>query len=110
MRDSEYDTYNDWVVVRDYVFEGPSASTFGPLEGAFWKIIDDVTVYFQVAFDYWALDMLVIFIGLGMGIFSTSYLAYKISNRSKSPITTESGLIIVFLFMVGWGLFFGGIM
>ena len=110
VRDSEYDTYNDWVVVRDYVFEGPSASTFGPLEGASWKIIDDVTVYFQVAFDYWALDMLVIFIGLGMGIFSTSYLAYKISNRSKSPITTESGLIIVFLFMVGWGLFFGGIM
>ena len=110
VRDSEYDTYNDWVVVRDYVFEGPSFDSFGDPEGFAWREIDEVELVFSVPIDPWALDMLVIFIGLGMGIFSTSYLAYKISNRSKSPITTESGLIIVFLFMVGWGLFFGGIM
>ena len=70
-----------------------------------WNDAEDITVYFHVPFDYWAFDMLLIFLGLGMIILSTLYGAYKIRNDPDM----NTMLVVLLLFMFGFALFLGGI-
>lgn len=73
-----------------------------------WQEVDAVTVFIRVPFDYWAVDMALILIGLAMAVFSTCYIAYKVTY-DKNNLNLQTGLIVILLFMFGWGLFFGGI-
>jgi len=73
-----------------------------------WQEINSITIYIHIPFDYWAVDMLLILIGLAMAVFSTVYLSYKVTY-DRDNINTDIILVVALLFMFGWGLFFGGI-
>ena len=70
-----------------------------------WQIIGSITVIFHVLFDYWAFDMILIFLGLAMIILGSLYAAYKIQNEPDR----DTIAIVLLLFMFGFGLFLGGI-
>lgn len=70
-----------------------------------WHEVGEATLYFSVPFDYWALNMALIFGGLILMLLSTCIVAKKIRDRT---ITQDAGILLLFLFCVGWGLFIGG--
>jgi hypothetical protein len=72
---------------------------------SFWQEINEIKVYFHIPFDYWAVDMFFIIFGLGLLVLSSVYAAYKIKNNPN----TETIFIIILVFMIGLGLFLGGI-
>ena len=110
IQDSEKDLYSDWIASRKFVAVEPTVSGFGdeetytpPTEE--WKGVGETTVYFHVPFDYWAFDMILIFLGLGMIILGSLYGAYKIRNDPDM----DTVIIVLLLFMFGCALFLGGI-
>ena len=85
-------------------FAGISAITYSGF-GPNWEEVGDAIVYFEVPFDYWALNMSLVFGGLIIMLFSVCLMAVKVRDRT---ITRDAGLLLFFLFCVGWGLFIGG--
>jgi hypothetical protein len=70
-----------------------------------WNIVATAPLIFSVSFDYWALNMVLIFGGLVVMIVSACLIAVKVRDRT---ITDDSGMLALILFCVGWGLFAGG--
>ena len=70
-----------------------------------WQVVNAITLYFAVPFDYWALNMILIFGGLIIMLVSVCLMAKKVRDRT---ITRDAGILLLFLFFVGWGLFIGG--
>ena len=70
-----------------------------------WQNAGEAIIYFNVLFDYWALNMSLIFGGLIIMLVSVCILAKKVRDRN---ITNDAGILLLFLFCVGWGLFIGG--
>jgi len=70
-----------------------------------WNIVSTASLFFSVPLDYWALNMGLVFGGLIIMLFSVCLMAVKVRDRT---ITNDSGVLLFFLFCVGWGLFIGG--
>ena len=70
-----------------------------------WQEVGTAIFYFNVPFDYWALNMGLVFGGLIIMLFSVCLMAVKVRDRT---ITRDAGILLFFLFCVGWGLFIGG--
>jgi len=70
-----------------------------------WQVVDTKTVYIHVPYDYWALNMSLIFGGLIIMLLSTCIIAKKVRDKN---ISKDAGMILLLLFCVGWGLFIGG--
>ena len=70
-----------------------------------WEEAGEAVLIFEVPFDYWALNMGLIFGGLIIMLVSVCLMAVKIRDRT---ITRDAGILLLFLFCVGWGLFIGG--
>ena len=70
-----------------------------------WNLVSIVIIYFSVSANYWALNMSLIFGGLILMLVSVCILAKKVRDRN---ITNDAGILLLFLFCVGWGLFIGG--
>ena len=71
-----------------------------------WNTINSPAILlFSVPFDYWALNMSLVFGGLIIMLLSVCLIAVKVRDRT---ITNDSGILLFFLFCVGWGLFIGG--
>ena len=85
-------------------FAGISAITYSGFVPN-WEEVGDAIVYFEVPFDYWALNMGLVFGGLIIMLFSVCLMAVKVRDRT---ITRDAGILLLFLFCVGWGLFIGG--
>ena len=81
-----------------------SAITFSGLVPS-WEEVGEAILYFNVPFDYWALNMGLVFGGLIIMLVSTCLIAVKVRDRT---ITRDAGILLLFLFCVGWGLFIGG--
>jgi len=111
VRDEESDLYVDWLAVRKFIATEPEAGAFGDEElYSEWAPIDWVEVgeailIFSVPFDYWALNMILVFGGLILMLVSVCIIAVKVRDRT---INNDSGVLLLFLFCVGWGLFIGG--
>lgn len=103
------DSWLDDYYVRNWVRFEPSIHSWGEEETQGpppeWNDAGDTTVYFHVPFDYWAFDMILIFLGLGMIILSSLYAAYKIRNDPDM----DTLIVVLLLFMFGCALFLGGI-
>ena len=96
----------DWLFVGKQVETEPSVSAFGDQQvGPVWNLINTAIFYLNVPFDYWALNMGLVFGGLIIMLFSACMMAVKIRDRT---ITRDAGILLLFLFCVGWGLFIGG--
>jgi len=97
----------DWVFVGKQVLTEPVVSAFGSEEnGPEWHEVGEANLYFSVPFDMWGFDTGLIILGLIMIPVSTMYLAYG-AKHDHSSDRLFYGLII---FMVGCGLFVGGIL
>ena len=70
-----------------------------------WIVVTESALYFQVPYDYWALNMGLIFGGLILMLLSTCIIAKKVRDKN---ISKDAGMILLLLFCVGWGLFIGG--
>lgn len=70
-----------------------------------WNVVSTATLIFSVPLDYWGLNMILVFGGLILMLVSVCIIAVKVRNRT---ITNDSGVLLLFLFCVGWGLFIGG--
>ena len=107
VRDTEYELYNDWIVVRKWVSSEPVATIGDEEIERVWNDIDNpAVVYFSVPFDMWGMDTALIIMGLVMIPTSTIYLAYGVKH-DRSNDRLFYGLIILFL---GCGLLIGGVM
>ena len=104
------DFYFDDYYVRKWVSIEPEATIQPTVEnapvvewhtigtGEFYVIIDVSPTYL------WAVDVLLVFFGAGMIIFSTSYFAVKIKNKDVDTNACFYGSI---LFIFGWALLLG---
>ena len=70
-----------------------------------WNEIGEAELIVVVFFDYWALNMSLIFGGLITMLLSACIMAVKMRDRN---ITKDAGMLLLFLFCIGWGLFIGG--
>jgi len=70
-----------------------------------WVSVSNPILIFSVPYDYWALNMGLIFGGLILMLLSTCIVAKKVRDKN---ISTDAGMILLLLFCVGWGLFIGG--
>ena len=70
-----------------------------------WNEAGVAELIFSVPYDYWALNMILIFGGLILMLVSVCIVAVKVRDRT---ITQDAGILLLFLFCVGWGLFIGG--
>jgi len=70
-----------------------------------WGENDEARFVFEVPFNYWALNMSLVFGGLILMLVSVCLIAVKVRDRT---ITRDAGILLLFLFCVGWGLFIGG--
>ena len=93
----------------DYLFRTYGALSISAIKFLYpipeWQQVDDATIYFNILYDYWALNMFLIFGGLIIMLMRTCILAVKVRDRT---ITRDLGIILLFMFFVGWGLFIGG--
>ena len=111
-RDEEYDVYVDWILVRNFVSTEPASGAFGDKETYSgwlpdqWNTVNEVRVYFTIPFNMWGYNVALIILGLVMIPTSTIYLAYG-AKHDRSSDRLFYGLI---LFMMGCGLFIGGVM
>ena len=96
---SDTDFFADWLFLRNWIESEPIAS-FG-----IWNELEPAILYFSVLFDYWALNMGLVFGGLIIMLVSVCMMAVKVRDRT---ITRDAGILLLFLFCVGWGLFIGG--
>ena len=99
VKDSEYDLYSDWIVGRKFIASEPVAM-FGV-----WNELEPAPLVFSVLFDMWGMDTALIILGLVMIPTSGLYLAYGVKH-DRSSDRLFYGLII---FILGCGLFIGGI-
>lgn len=81
-----------------------SAITF--IDDHQWHEAGEAIIYFNVLFDYWAFDTFLIFFGLMLVVASGCYLAYCL----KHTMTQDKGFYFLIAFMMGWGLFLGGML
>ena len=70
-----------------------------------WNLVSTATLIFSVSLDYWGLNMSLVFGGLILMLLSACIVAKKVRDRN---ITNDAGILLLFLFCVGWGLFIGG--
>jgi len=70
-----------------------------------WHSTSIAILHFVIPFDMWGLNMILIFGGLVLMIVSVCLIAVKVRDRT---ITRDAGILLFFLFCVGWGLFTGG--
>ena len=111
VRDSEYQVLSDWILVRKFITSEPASGAFGDEElysewtPIIWQEVGEAILYFNVRFDYWGFNMILVFGGLVLMIVSVCIVAVKVRDRT---ITQDSGMLLLFLFCVGWGLFIGG--
>ena len=89
----------DWALTRKVVDVEPSY-VIGE-----WNEVEEVIIYFSVPYDYWGLNMVLVFGGLILMLVSVCIVAVKVRDRT---ITQDSGMLFLVLFCVGWGLFIGG--
>ena len=103
------DLWLDNCYVRIWTLNEPVFNSWGAIQNvtdsAEWNIVDSIIVYIEVPFDYWALNMGLIFGGLILMLVAACLMAVKIRDRT---ITRDAGILLLFLFCVGWGLFIGG--
>ncbi len=104
-RDSEYDTYNDWFVVRKYLVNEPSVSFGSEEPPEEWAEIAENSIVVSMSYDMWGYNTGLIILGLIMIPASTIYLAYG-AKHDRSSDRLFYGLIIL---IMGFGLFIGGI-
>ena len=107
--DSEYDLYVDWVAVRKFVIDEPYFDNFGEEENNLpppeWDIINIAILLFTVLYDPWAVNVLLIFCGLGMIPVSVIYLVWG----GKNGMSMDKVFYGIVVFIFGWALFLGGI-
>jgi len=98
--------YIKWLFIRNYILDEPAFFSFGDEEDMpDWHIVGSPILYFSVPFDYWALNMSLVFGGLILMLVSACLMARKVRDRT---IMRDSMMILLLLFFVGWGLFIGG--
>ena len=100
----------DWLFVGKQSANEPTVLSFGAEEEdstvyPSWQEVAEAILVFSVPFDYWALNMGLVFGGLIIMLFSVCLMAVKVRDRT---ITRDAGILLFFLFCVGWGLFIGG--
>ena len=107
VRDSEYDTYTDWMFGKSYIVNEPVHGSWGELETLrSWQEAGEEVIIFTVPFDEWALEMGLIFLGLFLIPASTIYMA---KGGLKEASMTKVFFALV-AFILGWAFFIGGIM
>jgi len=105
------DAYFRWIAFRKCIDTEPEFDSFGAEElysewdPIIWQEVGEAIFYFNVRFDSWGLSMILVFGGLVLMIVSVCMMAVKVRDRT---ITQDSGILFLFLFCVGWGLFIGG--
>ena len=105
-QDSEDDIYSDWVAVRRFVEGQPIFDSFGDEENNFiWQIVGSAELVFVVAIDETGLNMFLIIFGLVLVPLSSMYLV----KGGKSEMSTNKLFFGLIIFLMGWGLFLGGI-
>ena len=104
--DSNQISYYDDTFIRKCLETEVALSTVGDEDHIReWNVINDPVVIFSVAFDTWSFDILLLFLGLVIIPLSTLYLAYG----GKNNMSTDKLLYGLLAFVMGWGLFIGGI-
>ena len=70
-----------------------------------WNIINEVDLVFIVPIDETGLNMLLVFLGLGMIPVSVIYLVWG----GKNEMSMDKVFYGIVVFIFGWALFLGGI-
>ena len=109
VKDSEYDLYNDWTLVRKFIADGPEVDSWGEEEDNLpppeWVEVGEAELIFSVPVDETGLDLLLIFLGLCMIPASMLYMV----KGGTSEMSTNKFFFGLIVFFLGWGLFLGGI-
>lgn len=103
------DMWLDDCYIRKWVDNEPIFDSFGAEQDVTyviqWREVNEVTLIFWVDFDYWAMDVSLILLGLFLVVISSCWLAYKIRTGS---LNKDSGYLFLVIFMLAWGLVLGG--
>jgi len=105
--DSECDIYSDWVVCRKFNTIEPYFSSFGS-ESTYleWNVINEIELVFSIPLDQTGFNILLVFLGLIMIPSSTIYAA----KGGLKEASMDKLFFFLIIFVLGWGLFLGGIM
>lgn len=104
--DSEQSIYCDWVVCRKFQTVEPAFSSFGSEEiNKDWHTEDIIYFYLLIPFDYWAYDMLLLFLGLVLMVVAACYFVYG----GRKEFNTNKIFWAFVMFAIGCALFLGGI-
>jgi len=96
----------DYLFIRKFITSEPFVDSFSEAEtNKNWNVVGTAVLVFNVPLDYWGLNMTLVFGGLLLMLISACMVAVKVRDRT---ITQDSGVLLLFLFCVGWGLFIGG--
>ena len=102
VRDSEYDTYNDWFVVRKWIVSEPVVAL------GIWNTVNSIEFFLHVGWDantQFGFDMLFIVLGLIMIPASTMYLV----RGGRKEMSTDKVFLGLLLLFMGIGLVIGGV-
>ena len=107
VKDDEDDVYSDWFVCRKFVSPSPAFASYGDEEDNFnWQLVGEMDIVVVIAIDETGLTIFLIIAGLCLIPLSSMYLVWG----GKNAMTTDKFFYGVILFLVGWGLFLGGIL
>ena len=106
--DSEDDIYSDWIATRKFVAgTEPACDPLGSEENNFeWNVINEIELVFSIPLDQTGFNILLVFLGLIMIPSSTIYAA----KGGLKEASMDKLFFFLIIFVLGWGLFLGGIM
>ena len=106
---ADQDLWLDDFYIRNWVTDEPYFDSFGEEENNLpppeWDIINIAILLFTVLYDPWAVNVLLIFCGLGMIPLSVIYLVWG----GKNGMSMDKVFYGIVVFIFGWALFLGGI-